>query len=227
MLEKKLPAIDPYEEGEMRRPRTNLATFDRHFSDGQLRPKFAYLYRGDLLESDHGNISENLGRAGHQYVNPLDNFPALTSNSPEYLREMYAFKAGMAQTGRHARGLYLFSGMDGAQRMQAINLSMAQFVIDHEGVVTSVEPARALLRAATIVSRVKAKNIPEGTFFPDPTPQDSPKAVVHIVSQQGLAIPRDDIEVFIDRDWVKLSRVDLGRIISEVKAGQMNRILSF
>lgn len=255
MLQGPLPEIDPYEYGELAIPRTSLATFNRHVVNGQIRPEYAYLYRVDWLQTrqtgeretdEQSMIFRTLGTSGHQYENPLDNLPSVRDNSPEYLREMHAYVSKVNEVGQVARGLYYYCGLDGARLLQAKDLLLAGgFTVDRNGIVKFLpemfigddcsagleKSKKELLRAASIVSRVRVEFLPNGMLFPDPITPDSPKAVVHIIRRDANApsfkIPPESIDVFVDGNWKNLLQVDLERVVREAGAGQIGRILTF
>lgn len=232
MLERALPEIDAYEEGEMRIPPTCLATFNRHFVDGDLRPEFEYVYRTDVVLSGRGGIiTEWLCSYGHQCINRLIGWPELKEGSPEFLREMYAYVSNANQVGKVARGLYFYCGWDAARRLQARSLTFSpEFVVCENGEVRDLGDPEELLRAVSIVSRVSRRNLPEGSFFPDPNMFETPKAVVHIVTievNSHASIPPKNIEIFIDGEWKNLLQADLKQVVREARAGEIRRILTF
>jgi hypothetical protein len=67
------PRIPLFEDGELNMPRTNLATFDNKFCNGQPIPELEYLYRLHPFNTDYGYSYSSLFNIGIQYMNPLDN----------------------------------------------------------------------------------------------------------------------------------------------------------
>lgn len=212
------PSIPVFEDGELRIPRRNLATFNKNFSAGQPRAELRYMYRlhpyNIIYNTSYNTTYEysykTLFDKGIEYRNPLDNIRQPQGQVLSYIEEIISRSQPRENGLIIPKGTYFYTSLEAAVLNQYNNLLVDHFSIDENGKILPNSNIKELSSRLWIITRILISSMPEGTYFADPNPPDSPEATLHVVDQianQAVIIPPEAIQVSLGRDFV--NAVDL------------------
>lgn len=183
-----------------------------------------YLYHVQNVTTDHGQLP--ILSAGIVYAKSLEKSGTLSKimqyekDRPEaYLEHLRGVYRGIINQQRRPYATYYFSGLDGACLSQAQTLRNSTSTFDNRGRIIEQETPHKTSMSLPIIARVHRKNMPPGTYFPDPFTFDSPKAVLHLIAEDHnrVVISPEFIEISIGDRFVPALEIDLDGVMNMIE----------